>query len=140
VVDIAIREPLSGFADQERFETVVKHLMTNADKFGPPGSVIRVHGFVEDEKVHVTVSDEGPGIPHEEREAVFQRFYQIDGSVTRHHGGIGLGLFLSRLLMRAMNGDLVIDDVPSGTRLHATLPTDNHKPVAVVEPGQRGGA
>jgi signal transduction histidine kinase len=114
---------LSAIGDGDRFRLVVGHLLSNADKFSAPESTITVKAVARPDGVHVIVSDEGPGIPESERDAVFTRFYQIDGSATRSHGGMGLGLYLARQLTESMGGTLVLDESDSGASFHLTLTT-----------------
>jgi signal transduction histidine kinase len=80
--------------------------------------------------VRFEVSDTGPGIPLEDLETIFEPFRQIDGSSTRVHGGVGLGLALSRKLARVLGGELVVkSQVGRGSVFAFTLPAapvDDH--------------
>jgi signal transduction histidine kinase len=68
------------------------------------------------------VSDTGIGIPEEELEHVFERFYRTDASRARHTGGFGLGLSIARDLVQAMGGTIVAERIPSGgSRFRVTL-------------------
>jgi signal transduction histidine kinase len=120
--ELHVEYPLTALGDAERFRMTVEHLLRNADKFSPPQTTVRIDGYDADGEVHVIVSDEGPGIPEAKRDAVFRRFFQVDGSSTRRHGGLGLGLFLARHLAHSMGGALVADPSPVGARLHLRLP------------------
>lgn len=104
----------TAIGDPEKLPLVVDHLLDNADKFSPPGASIRMRIERHDADVVISVSDEGPGIPPPLRERVFDRFYQVDGSSTRAHGGAGLGLFLARSLTEGMGGHLRVADTPGG--------------------------
>jgi signal transduction histidine kinase len=64
--------------------------------------------------VRVTVSDHGLGVPEELRDRIFDAFTQTDGSITRSHEGLGIGLFLARRIMRAHGGDLTYAPRPGG--------------------------
>jgi signal transduction histidine kinase len=134
-VELRARVPLQAVGDAERFRMIVQHLLTNADKFAPPGSTITIDAFDDGGFVHITITDEGPGIARDHRERVFRRFYQVDGTSTRHHGGMGLGLFLARQLAVSMGGRLDVDDTSRGARLHLTLAAagmqDASRPVPV---------
>lgn len=103
--------------DVERFRQVLGNLVGNADRYAPPGTSVTVTVRTEGEVTTVCVTDEGPGIPPAERDRVFERFVrlQVGGK------GAGLGLYISRLLMKAMGGDLTVADSPAGARLCCRL-------------------
>jgi signal transduction histidine kinase len=69
--------------------------------------------------VTISVHDQGPGIPPDQREAVFGKFKRLE----KGGSGIGLGLFISRALMRSMAGDLWVDDLDEGSQLTCLLPS-----------------
>ena len=66
----------------------------------------------------ISLHDEGPGIPADQREAIFGKFKRLE----KGGSGIGLGLFISRAMMRSMSGDLWVEDVPKGSTLVCLLP------------------
>ncbi len=108
---------------------VVFELVDNALKF-TDGAVDVMARLESDERVEIVVSDCGPGIPESEREAVFDRFYQIDGSATRGFGGLGLGLAVSREIIEWTGGQIEIrprsacnDDPLPGTSIRVIVPT-----------------
>lgn len=121
---VRVRTPqtLVALGDPARFRALVTHLLSNAEKFSPPGSTIQVEASSRDELVDLTVLDEGPGIPPAYREKVFDRFFQIDATSTRAHGGTGLGLYIARQLAESMGARLWVDDSPRGTALRLRLP------------------
>jgi two-component system osmolarity sensor histidine kinase EnvZ len=74
-------------------------------------------------RIEILIDDDGPGIPPEEREAVFRPFYRIEGSRNMATGGVGLGLTIARDVMRSHGGDLTLDAAPlGGLRARLTLP------------------
>src|SRR5205823_1251669 len=97
-------------ADRRRIEEVVTNLLDNAMKYSPRGGTIRVYVETEPDgrSVLLSVTDEGPGVPQIDRERVFDRFYQGQGRLHIHKGraGLGLGLFISRELVRRHDGDI----------------------------------
>jgi signal transduction histidine kinase len=121
-LELHLRYPLRAVGDAERFRMAFEHVLRNADKFAPAGSTIRIDGYEAPDGVHLFINDEGPGIPPDQLETVFRRFFQMDGSSTRRHGGLGLGLFLARHLVESMGGTLAADESPRGARLHLVLP------------------
>jgi signal transduction histidine kinase len=102
----------AGFAgDDVKVRTVLRNLVGNAAKFTAEGSITLRMRFTPG-GLSFTVTDTGPGIRPDDHEIVFEAFRQVDGSSTRKHGGVGLGLALSRRLARVMGGDLTLVSVP----------------------------
>lgn len=95
-------------------ERVVTNLLTNAVKFSPPGSTVTVAVRPQSGGAAVVVSDEGPGIPLEERARVFTRFYRGSGDVVLQTRGVGIGLSVVAELVARMHGDIRLDDAPGG--------------------------
>jgi two-component system phosphate regulon sensor histidine kinase PhoR len=89
-------------ADPMRLQQVFINLVHNAIKFTPPGGEIHIAGEVSGENLLFSVSDTGTGIPDEEQERIFERFYKTDRS--RASGGTGLGLSIARHIVEAHNG------------------------------------
>jgi len=110
-----------GSLDPSRMQRVVLNLLSNAFKFTPEGGAIRLslRGAEEGEapRAVLEVADSGPGIPEQHREAVFERFRQLDLGNSRRYGGVGIGLALSRDLVRAHGGDISISTAPEGGAL-----------------------
>jgi two-component system sensor histidine kinase BaeS len=90
--------------DRDRIMQVVHNLLDNAIRHTPPGGAITVGLEVSAGETRLTVSDTGPGIPSEDVERVFDRFYRLDGSRSRTSGGTGLGLAIVRSLVEAHGG------------------------------------
>lgn len=109
-------------ADPRRTTQVLSNLITNASKYSPEGTTVRVLAEVRDGYVHVTVKDEGPGIPAEEQPRLFQRFFR-SREVREAAGGLGLGLTICHAIVRAQGGDIGIESAPgAGTSVHFTVP------------------
>ena len=105
-------------ADTARLRQVLTNLVVNAAKFAPRDTPIRINARSVDGSVVIEVEDEGPGIPEDKREVVFEKFKRLE----RGGSGIGLGLFISRALMRSMGGDLTVVSGP-GASLRCHLQT-----------------
>ncbi|NOX63923.1 MAG: GAF domain-containing protein [Chloroflexi bacterium] len=117
--------------DEKRLRQVFDNLIHNAIKYSPNGGVIRVGARKEDDSVVVFVSDEGIGIPLEEQENIFERFYRIDSSLRRSAQGAGLGLFLVKAIIEAHGGRIWLDSEPDqGTTFYFSLPIDDKAPPA----------
>lgn len=107
-----------------RLRQVVGCLLDNAVKFSPPGSLIVVRVESEDGRVRVDVSDNGSGIPPERLPHIWDSFRQGDGSETRAHGGMGMGLAVARELAIRMGGSLDVQSEPgAGTTFSLRLAT-----------------
>lgn len=118
------RAPLVAKIDPARFQQVVRNVLANAVKFSPEDSVIDITaGSAGDHSLDIQVRDQGPGIPPEELETVFQAFVQ--SSQTRDgSGGTGLGLAICRKIVTAHGGRIHATNAPGrGTIFHITLPT-----------------
>src|ERR1044072_17877 len=101
--------------DADRLQQVVWNLLSNASKFTPVGGTVGV-GISQDETyAQIEVRDTGPGIAPEFLPHVFERFRQADGSTTRTHGGLGLGLAIVRHLVELHGGLIAAENVSSGT-------------------------
>ncbi|RZU01204.1 ATP-binding protein [Rivibacter subsaxonicus] len=99
--------------DGARVRQVLHNLVGNAIKFSDAGEV-SVRAWRDADRVHVEVSDNGPGIDIAEQQRIFEAFYQVDRGNTRRHAGSGLGLTISRQLARAMGGDICVRSAPGG--------------------------
>ena len=97
--------------DVVALQMVLSHLIGNAVKFTDDGAVIVRMGLVRDEdaaRVSVSVADTGPGIPEHALPRIFERFYQVDGSMSRRSEGTGLGLAISQKLAQSMGGEIAV--------------------------------
>lgn len=91
--------------DPGKLQQVLYNFLSNAIKFSPTGGRIELKAErLDEERVKISVADEGPGIDPEKQGLIFEKFRQIDGSVTREHGGTGLGLAISKELTVLMGG------------------------------------
>jgi signal transduction histidine kinase len=98
---------------------MLTNLVDNAVKYGERA---RVRLDDQGTQIVITVEDDGPGIPPDQRERVFAPFARLEGSRSRETGGIGLGLAVARSIARAHGGDVQIADCEKGARFVVTLP------------------
>jgi signal transduction histidine kinase len=112
-----------ALADRDRLAQVLLNLVRNAIAYTPAGGVVSIAlGRADDGAIALTVTDTGVGIPAQDLERVFERFYRADASRARETGGFGLGLSIVRDLVRAMGGTVVAERVPEGgSRFRVTL-------------------
>lgn len=119
--------------DPTRLMQVISNLVSNAIKFTQQGFVAVDVIERNDGILHIVVEDSGIGIPADKLEQIFQRFKQVDDSMTRRFGGTGLGLSISRALAELMGGKLsVSSEAGKGTRfsLEIALPVDTERQLA----------
>lgn len=120
-VTLDIDPDLDVWADPDGIENVVRNLLTNAAKFGPPGSTITVAARPSDGGVEVSVTDEGPGVSRAQQAQVFDQFHQTDSG--REKGGTGLGLSIARRYVELHDGRIWLDaDHRDGARFCFFLP------------------
>jgi PAS domain S-box-containing protein len=110
--------------DKGRLIQVMTNLLSNAAKFSAPNTVIDI--FLErtdDDRLRVSVVDDGPGIPEDFQHRVFEKFAQADSSSTRKHGGTGLGLTISKSIIERLDGEIGFETEPGeGTTFYFELP------------------
>ncbi|MGO9838519.1 MAG: ATP-binding protein [Polyangiaceae bacterium] len=106
VLEETPRGPLEAYGDPDRLGRAMNQLLDNACKFTSPGGTVGVSVRVLEGHYEVIVADNGPGVPPERAERVFDPFYQVDGSTTREHGGVGVGLAIARSVARGLGGDV----------------------------------
>ncbi len=131
---INVPEHLTAQVDVEKFQRILLNLLSNAFKFTPVEGLIRVELQPYDDEFVLIVSDSGPGVPIDQRTAVFDRFHQLDHQDSRVYGGTGLGLAIVKEFVLLMQGQIEITDAqeqgacfvvrlplnaPSGTELIA---------------------
>ncbi len=127
--------------DSRRVKQVLRKLIGNGIKFTDCGSVTAEVEELKDQSVRITISDTGIGIHPEAHEAVFNSFSQADLSARRRHGGLGLGLALTRSLVDAMGGSVSLQsEAKEGSRfsIHLPLPKSTEKnpldqPIAIPD-------
>ncbi|MFM0475717.1 ATP-binding response regulator [Paraburkholderia strydomiana] len=105
--------PIMG--DAVRLRQVFANLLSNALKYTPAGGTIVATTEVVGNDVIATVTDDGEGIPHQLLDRIFQPFAQVDGSTTRKHGGLGLGLSIARSIIGMHGGTLKANSNGPGT-------------------------
>jgi signal transduction histidine kinase len=110
--------------DPGKLQQILYNLLSNAIKFTPEGGRVSLRAqTVPPEQARISVSDTGPGIMEEHKDAIFEKFRQVDGSTVRSHGGTGLGLAISKELTQMMGGTITVASVPGeGATFSITLP------------------
>jgi two-component system OmpR family sensor kinase len=96
-------------ADPDRVAQVVRNLVRNAVEHTSPGGTVSVTGEAAGDRLRVSVDDDGPGIPPQERSRVFDRFHRVEASRARSSGGSGLGLAIARAIIEAHGGRIWVE-------------------------------
>ena len=123
---------LSLDADAARLEQVFLNLLENALKYGNrPGLTIDLYAERTGANIHVQVTDNGPGIPREDQEHIFERFYRVHKDRSRETGGTGLGLSIVKNVIQAHGGSVSVRSVPGeGSTFTVVLPLQQTAAVA----------
>lgn len=128
-VQLDLDTPAAGatmvLADPDRLSQVVSNLVDNALSFSPADGVIDVRVRRKGGMVELTITDSGPGIPAESRDAIFERFYSERPGDEAYGGHSGLGLSIARAIIEAMDGRIRVSERPNGqpgARFHVLLP------------------
>ena len=126
--ELAFARPRIGTAsimgDESRLARMLGNLVDNAVSFSPPGGLVEIGAVRVGDEVRISVQDDGPGVPPEAREAIFNRFHSIrpEEDFGRHSG---LGLAIARAIVEGHNGEIDVqdrDDAPSGARFTISVP------------------
>jgi signal transduction histidine kinase len=121
VLDVDDGRPRAS-GNPDGLRRVLDNLVDNAIKYAPERP-IAVHVGNGGETVKIAVADEGPGIPRDEQERIFDRFYRLDPAMASGVGGTGLGLYIARRLVEQMGGRLLVSSEPGhGTTFTTELP------------------
>jgi len=116
-------EPVKASFDRDRILQVFSNLLGNAVKFTPKGGKVRLE-IEKSDRLRVTVSDTGPGIPADQHDRVFRRFTQVRAAP----GGVGLGLYIARRIVEAHGGEIGVNSRPGrGSTFFFTLPEAGHR-------------
>ncbi|HUS99076.1 MAG TPA: HAMP domain-containing sensor histidine kinase [Candidatus Thermoplasmatota archaeon] len=125
-------EPLTVEIDPDRISQVLRNLVHNAIKFSPAASSIEINIEPQGEYIQFSVKDKGVGLNADDQIRVFEPFYQVEGSLSRNHGGTGLGLTICRGIIEAQKGKIWAESKPGlGSTFYFTVPI---KPVYDIEP------
>jgi two-component system sensor histidine kinase BaeS len=109
--------------EPDRIRQVLVNLLTNAHEYSPPGASIRAAATRVGDEVEIAVTDDGPGIPPEQTEHIFDRFTRGDAGLTQRVGGTGLGLAISKSLVELHGGTIGVESTPGeGATFRVRLP------------------
>ena len=116
-------EKILGLFDEEKINVILVNLLSNAFKFTADGGQVKVSLQKEEDQIKIKVSDNGEGISPQNKNKVFQRFYQVDNSTTRAHEGSGIGLALTKELVDIHKGKIELESqLGKGSTFTIVLP------------------
>jgi len=116
-------DDVSVFADKDRLMQVMANLLSNAAKFSPQNDTVEINVAIHHERVRISVTDNGPGIPADFHDKIYNKFTQSDSSDTRQKGGTGLGLSISKIIVEKHGGRIdFVSREGIGTTFFVELP------------------
>jgi signal transduction histidine kinase/FixJ family two-component response regulator len=124
IIDVSIPDdfPLL-LTDRNKLDLIVMNLLSNAIKYTPEGGRISLKAWLNGDRATVAIRDTGIGIPPESLDKIFDRFYQVEDSLTRQHGGIGLGLAIVKSFVELCQGRIWVEsEVGKGSTFTFELP------------------
>ncbi|MDQ0176278.1 cell wall metabolism sensor histidine kinase WalK [Bacillus chungangensis] len=111
--------------DEDKLTQVIDNIISNALKYSPEGGQVSFKVKEKAEEIEVSISDQGMGIPKENLDKIFERFYRVDRARSRQMGGTGLGLAIAKEMVAAHGGQIWAKSVEGcGTTIYITLPYD----------------
>jgi len=114
-------DPVWVDADPERLRTALEHILNNALRFSPPGSTVHVTVAQRDNRARVVVKDQGVGLARAHLGVIFRKYGRIETAATKDKIGVGLGLYVARLIVEAQNGTVSASSVGLGLGSTFTL-------------------
>ncbi|GGG61286.1 two-component sensor histidine kinase [Kocuria dechangensis] len=126
------------FGDADLLITALRNLVDNAVRYSPEGTRVGVGVRERDGMAQISVTDQGPGIPEDEQDRIFERFYRVDTARSRQTGGTGLGLSIVKHVMSQHGGEVSVWSQPGrGSTFTLSIP-QLEDPDDVAEPGAEG--
>jgi signal transduction histidine kinase len=127
-------DPLKIDADRQKIYLVIANLLSNAVKFTPPRGRLQVSAERKGEEIWISMMDTGIGVPERDYDRIFNRFYQVEPTLTRHYEGMGLGLSIAKSMVELHNGRIWVDSVVGkGSRFNVILPVSPFKAEPIAE-------
>ena len=126
-----LEDTLPAVVDPDKVDKVLSNLLSNAVKYTPEGGIIGLKLDTDGEKITFEVSDSGPGIPEDQLERIFERYFQVE---DHHNYGTGIGLYFAKRLMGLHHGSIHAENLLQGVKFIAEFPAkDIYKPEEHVE-------
>ncbi|MEX2425371.1 MAG: ATP-binding protein [Thermomicrobiaceae bacterium] len=121
-IDVNISDELVSEVDQVRVQQVIENLLENAQKYSPPGSLISVRCWNDNDRVRVSITDSGPGIDAGDLERIFDRYFRSAQASNGDAPGIGLGLYICKAIVEQHGGAIWVESkLDVGSTFHVSL-------------------
>ncbi|HVV55804.1 MAG TPA: ATP-binding protein [Mucilaginibacter sp.] len=125
-LDFESKGAINVNADREKISQVISNFISNAIKYSPKGSHVKLKCVAKETYALVSVTDKGVGIKSKDREKIFQRFYRVDDEHLKHVSGFGIGLYLSSEIIHHHSGEIGVNSTKGkGSAFYFTLPLAN---------------
>lgn len=122
-VHLIAQGPIYYEADEHRYKQILTNLLDNAINYSGKETEVKVRIEELEDRIRISVADNGIGIPEQDQERIFERFYRVDRDRSRNSGGTGLGLSIVRNLVKVLNGTIEVRSrLGIGTTFTVTLP------------------
>jgi K+-sensing histidine kinase KdpD len=103
---------ITAFVDDDEIKKVVRNILSNACKYSAENGEVDITLTADEKTFMVSVKDHGPGVPADEKERIFDKFYRLDRALTRRTGGMGFGLYLSKMIVVQHGGTIWVESKP----------------------------
>lgn len=124
-IKLNVEDKIKINGNQELIVTLLKNLIENAVIYSDEGRPVKVIAGIDEDVAEITIKDKGPGIPQEDLDRIFERFYRIDPSRSRNTGGTGLGLSIAKHIVQKHLGELTVDsELGVGSTFTIRIPSD----------------
>lgn len=122
-ISLSLCQPADVYADRDKINSVISNLISNAVKYSPKDTNIQVTCETAEHGITISVKDQGIGIHPADAGKIFDRYYRVESSNTRHISGFGIGLYLSAEIIKRHNGKIWLDSEPGkGSTFYFSLP------------------
>jgi PAS domain S-box-containing protein len=122
-ISIAQYDPIVVYADRDKINSVISNLLSNAVKYSPKDTTIHLSYTADTNDLTVCVKDEGIGVKLSDVDKIFERYYRVESSNTRHISGFGIGLYLSAEIVKLHGGRIWLDSEPDkGSSFYFSIP------------------
>src|SRR5581483_9173935 len=122
-LEIEAPEPVMATVDRLVLREAVTNVVDNAIKYGPNGSRVVIQVSADRDRAVLEIRDEGPGVPPEHRDRIFDRFFRVDEGRSRQSGGTGLGLSIAKWAVEVNGGRISVGSgVPHGSVFRIEVP------------------
>jgi PAS domain S-box-containing protein len=122
-INLDLCQSVDVFADRDKINSVISNLISNAVKYSPKNTTIQISCTVDQNQVVISVKDEGIGIKPSDAKKIFDRYYRVESSNTKHISGFGIGLYLSAEIVERHGGKIWVNSEPGiGSTFYFSLP------------------